>query len=92
MQVVRKAAGFYRAESNLADHLGTPPPVDFFKRCEDLFSKTYGEQAKKVGLALNQATFEAIIRCEVPEEVLRTDYQELPTTWIFNPYKGWRRR
>lgn len=91
VMAVRYAGAFYRQESSLAEQFKQPDPGSYFKRCEDLFTKTYGEQAKQAGLSLNRITFEAIIFMEPPSEVLSTDYDALPKSWIFNPYRGWRK-
>ena len=75
-------------ESSMADELGLPTPVDWHARCENLFFKTYKEHVSKIGLRLNQQTFEAILRTTITEDVSSTLFDDLPKKFLFDPWAG----
>ncbi|MBA9846764.1 hypothetical protein DEE93_17590 [Ralstonia pickettii] len=94
VQVIRNAAVLYQSETVMAHLLELPKPSDYFVRCKDLFYKTYADQVMKVGLALDDATFTAIVHGRLPAEVVDAKFGDLETNWLFNPGRreNWRKR
>lgn len=75
-------------ESSLAEELGLEKPDDYWKRCDDLFFKRFSREVQLIGLAANQQTFEALMRMEVSEELMRTPSDQLPKKFAFDPWLG----
>lgn len=93
--VIRNAAVLYQSEAVMAHllELPLPKPSDYLMRCKDLFYKTYAEQVTKVGLSLDDATFQAIVLGRLPAEVVDAKFGDLEANWVFNPIRRetWRK-
>lgn len=76
----------YISESNLAKDLGLAEPEDWRTRCENLFFKEFSEQAKLVGLKLNEISFSSLMDLKLDEELNRTNFDVLPLMFTFNPW------
>lgn len=75
----------YSSQDDLARCFALPESVGWFTRCQELFFKTYSQEVEMIGLSRNQATFEAIMRIEISEEVASTEYSLLPKRFVFDP-------
>ena len=75
-------------ESRLAEKLGGPAMIDYWKRCEGMFFDRYAHEVDAIGLQRNQQTFEAIMRVQIPEEMNRMTDQELAKRFVFDPWLG----
>lgn len=93
VQVIRNAGVLFQSETIMARHLALPEPPHYTERCKELFYKTYADQVKQVGLALDDATYTSIVRGQMPAEVMDTKYPDLRKTWVFNPKRRehWRK-
>jgi len=90
--LIRAAHRVYLAESMMAEALGDQQPKSSRDRCRADFYGKHLATVKRIGLKPNEITFETLLRSDVPEEVNSTCYELLPSVWIFNPWRGWRKR
>ncbi|WP_341744654.1 hypothetical protein [Azonexus hydrophilus] len=88
VKALHSARTLFICESAMAEELVLPRPADWLARCKDLFHTHYEKQVAAIGLASNQATFEALMSLKVPDKAWRTDFAELPKKFVFNPYLG----
>jgi hypothetical protein len=75
------------SETSLATDLGLVEPKDWLERCRDLFFNEFGEQAKMVGVSLNEITFSSLMDLKLDPELLRTAFDDLPLMFTFNPWQ-----
>lgn len=90
--LVRATHRVYLAESMMAEALGDQQPKSSRDRCRADFYGKHLATVKRIGLKANEITFETLLRSDAPDEVNGTCYELLPSVWIFNPWRGWRKR
>jgi len=72
-------------ESELARRLGLKSPKHAWSRCRELFYGEYAPFVKAAGLRADDKTFEALMRVELPREMLETNLEDLSSRFAFNP-------
>lgn len=89
IDVVRQ---YHINQAALDEVAGLEPDRDWISACRhELFVKQ-ANLAKQEGLSLNEITFQAIIgmnlRSEAWEEIVDTDFDDLPKRFAFDPWAG----
>lgn len=98
LHLMDKSRSAFIAESQIANDLDMPLPDDWHTRCRKLMFKQHGEACKKMGLALNEITFKTLLDAVshapdgIIEEMDATESKDLPSRFVFNPWKGGVRR
>ncbi len=86
IHVLRHSQKVYINESLLAESLNLEKISSWDVRCHELFFSRYAKEAALIGLKLNEQTYQALMRVELPEEVLTTLSEELPQKFAFDPW------
>lgn len=88
VKALQSARTVFICESGMAEELGLEPPENWDARCRNLFFKQYEKAVAAMGVAANEQTYDALMRLQVPDEAWTTNFAELPTKFIFDPWGG----